>query len=125
MKIVADTTILIDILRSKEPEKSFFYRLNKENDITISFITVAELFSGKSAQSKPGREKLKSLLEGIKINIPDINDAFKAGELKYDYRLALPDAFIAALALKLNLPIASFDQKAFKRVKNLKFYQDN
>ena len=125
MKVVADTSILIDFLRAKNPEKSIFYRLNQDNYLIISLITAAELFSGKSAQIKSGREKLNSLFEGVEIRIPDMEDAFRAGEIRYLHQLTIADAFVASLALKLNIKLATLDQKAFKRIKNLKLYQIN
>ncbi|OGG03914.1 hypothetical protein A2W14_05595 [Candidatus Gottesmanbacteria bacterium RBG_16_37_8] len=122
MKVVADTSILIDFLRSKLPEKSIFYQLNMENNLTISLITVAELFSGNSAQTKTGKEKLNYLLGGIEIRIPDMEDAVRAGEIRHKHQLSITDALVASLALKLNLPLATLDQKAFKRIKNLELY---
>ena len=123
MKIVADTSVLIDFLRSKSPQNSFFYNLISGNDVIISLITVAELFSGKSAQTKIGREKLFNLIDGLEVRIPDLKDAVAAGEIRSEYQLSLADAFIASLALKLNLPLATLNQKDFTPVSRLKLHQ--
>ena len=123
MRIVADTSVLIDFLRAKEADKSLFYQLNQENYLIISLITVAELYSGKSAQTKAGKTRLNSVFEGLEIKIPDMEDAIRAGEIRYRYQLGIMDAFIASLALKLNIPLITLDQKAFSRIKNLKLFQ--
>ena len=123
MRIVADTSVLIDFLRAKEADKSLFYQLNQENYLIISLITVAELYSGKSAQTKSGKTRLNSVFEGLEIKIPDMEDAIRAGEIRYRYQLGIMDAFIASLALKLNIPLITLDQKAFSRIKNLKLFQ--
>lgn len=122
MRLVVETSILIDFLRAKLPETSIFYQINQENNLIISLITVAELFTGKSAQTQPGKDKLNSLFGGIEIRIPDMEDAVRAGEISHRYQLSIADAFIAALASKLNLPLATLDQKAFSRIKNLKLF---
>lgn len=123
MRIVADTSVLIDFLRAKEADKSLFYQLNQENYLIISLITVAELYSGKSAQTKSGKTRLNSVFEGLEIKIPDMEDAIRAGEIRYRYQLGIMDAFIASLALKLNIPLITLDQKAFSRIKNLKQFR--
>ena len=123
MRIVADTSVLIDFLRAKEADKSLFYQLNQENYLIISLITVAELYSGKSAQTKSGKTRLNSVFEGLEIKIPDMEDALRAGEIRYRYQLGIMDAFIASLALKLNIPLITLDQKAFSRIKNLKQFR--
>src|SRR3989338_97813 len=123
MRIVADTSVLIDFLRAKEADKSLFYQLNQENYLIISLITVAESYSGKSAQTKSGKTRLNTVFEGREIKIPDMEDAIRAGEIRYGYQLGIMDAFIASLALKLNIPLITLDQKAFSRIKNLKQFR--
>ena len=122
MRIVADTSILIDFLRAKLPEKSIFFNLNQNNNFIISLITITELFSGKSAQTKYGKDRLNSLLGGIEIRIPDMEDAIRAGEIRYKHQLSVADAFVAELALKLNFPLATLDIKAFNRIKKLELF---
>jgi len=122
MRIVSDTSILIDFLRTKLPEESIYYKLIQENYLIISIITVAELFSGKSAQTKKGKEKLNDLFKGIEIRIPYMEDAVRAGEIRYKHQLSMADAMVAALALKLNLPLVTLDQKSFERFKSLDIF---
>lgn len=123
MNIVADTSILIDFLRAKIPEKSMFFHIISENHCIISLITVAELFSGKSAQTQPGKDKLNSFFGGLEIRIPDMEDGMTAGEIRHKYQLSIADAFIASLALKLDLQLVTLDRKAFNRIKNLKLFK--
>lgn len=123
MKLVIDTSVIIDYLRTKSLDSSYV-KLKTGNELLISLISVAELFSGKSAR-KPGyrREMLDKILEGMEINIPTVDLAKKAGLLRSEYDLSLGDAFIAALAIKLNLPLATLDTRDFGRIKGLKIYK--
>lgn len=123
MVIVLDTSVVIDFLRRKKPEETWFYKINLEyEEIQLSLITVAELYSGRSAYTRDGMIKLNGLLKGVRIKSPNMEVAKKAGELKMKYKIHIPDAFIAALALDQNLPLATLDSGDFKKIKGLKFY---
>ena len=86
----------------------------------ISLITIAELYSGKSAKKEKQKEIIEKILESLEIIIPDIKIAKEAGKLRAEYHLSLGDAFIAALALDLNVPLATLDVRDFNQIDGLK-----
>ena len=120
MKIVVDTSVIIDYLRSKTPDETLFYDLSQKHDLVISLVTVAEIYSGKSANTAKGQKIIKSIIEGMEIRIPDFELAKLAGELRMKYQLSISDAFIGVLALKLDIPLATLDTSDFNKIKNLK-----
>lgn len=118
MKVVIDASVIIHWLRTGDD------LLLSENDISISTVTIGELFSGASAQTGGSqRQKIVQLLKGWKQLKPATADAILAGELRYKYQLSLGDAFVAALAVTQNLPLLTLDSRAFRRIKGLKLYK--
>lgn len=122
MKVIVDTSVLIDYLRRKDREKSMFATLRGNVEVIISFISVTELYSGKSSQGTEGRKFIEEITAGIEVVYVDLNRSRQAGELRRNYQLSLGDCFIAQLATSYNLPIATLDKKAFSRVPGLKFF---
>ncbi len=123
MRIIIDTSILIDYLRTKD-FNSKYAKLKTENDLIISLITIAELYSGKSAKKEKQKKIIEKILESLEIIIPDIKIAKEAGKLRAEYQLSLGDAFIAALALDLNVPLATLDVRDFKQIDGLKMWPE-
>lgn len=122
MKLVFDASVIVDHLRTKKLS-SVFVDAWKSYDGVISLVTVAELYSGRSVQqSGKARGELEEVLSGLDIASPDLETVKLVGKLRARHQLSLGDAFAAALALELNVPIAAFDQKAFSRVDNLRLY---
>ncbi len=122
MKLVLDADVVIDYLRrgNQSVYVSIFTDLH---EVVMSMVTVAEVFSGQSAQKgqKQG-QKLIKLLEGLEIKIPSVETARFVGGLRSEYKLSLGDGFVAALALELNLPLLTLNVNDFKIVKGLKFF---
>lgn len=115
MKVVIDASVVIHWLRTGDDS------LLAENDISIPTVTIAELFSGASAQTGGSqRPKIVQILKGWKQVKPSTEDAIFAGELRYKYKLSLGDAFVAALAVEQNLPLLTLDSRAFKKIPGLK-----
>lgn len=120
MKVVIDTSVIIDYLRTKDLQ-SLFVRIEETHEIVLSLITVAELYSGRSVQ-KEGQDKktLNGIVDGAEIIIPDLTAVKSVGRLRAEYHLSLGDAFIAALALDLNVPLATLNVRDFKQIDGLK-----
>ena len=117
MKAVIDASVVIHWLRTGDDF------LMEKLDGVVSTVTVAELFSGASAQ-RDGRQRdnLEIILKSWVQVAPNTEIAVLVGELKYTYRLSLGDAFVVALAMDLGLPIATLDKKDFGKIKGLEFY---
>lgn len=124
MQVTIDTSLIIDYLRrSKDASKSPFVRIRDKTSMTVSLVTVAELYAGKSAQAGGiQRHLLDELLTGVDIVTPTLETAKTVGRLRWEHQLSLGDAFVAALALELDVPVVALDRKAFTRVKSLRLY---
>lgn len=121
MKVVIDSSVIIDFLRKASREKSFARKVIEDEDIVMSLVSVAELYSGKSVQQEgPAKDLLEKILETAEVVYPGFDDAIKVGSLRAKYQLSLGDAFVAALALDLNVPLATLDVSDFKRINGLK-----
>lgn len=122
MKVIVDTSVIVDFLRTKSLQ-SVYVKVKKNSDVIFSLITVAELYSGKSVQEEGlERKTLEKIIHGAEIGIPDLQFAERVGKLRARYKVSLADAFIAVLALDYNVPLATLDKKAFGKIKGLKLY---
>ena len=123
MKVVVDTTVFVDFLRTKNLQ-SLFVRIKNTHQIVVSLITIAELYSGKSVQRDgPEMAEMEKIIQGVEVVIPDINVAKEVGKLRAQYDLSLADAFIAALAIESGLPLATLNKRDFAKVKELELFQ--
>lgn len=74
MNLFIDTSVFIDVLRSKQVEssKSLFHSLQEGNEVFTSAITVAELSVG--AYKSPRRDALEKTLKLLSIvNVVDLS----------------------------------------------------
>jgi predicted nucleic acid-binding protein len=119
-KILIDTDRLIDHLRGQEKAKEYLKKIeNGKVKGVISVITEAELSAGESmgdilVQMKVRR--LTRILEKVEVTS---EIAWKAGELRRDYKCRLMDALIAATALKLNLKLVTRNVRQYEKIKGL------
>jgi tRNA(fMet)-specific endonuclease VapC len=125
MKVLIDTSILIDFLRAKNKEKTYYYQSVKHGvKPVISLITYAELYAGRSVwEKKQAKKELEILLSGIKIAFPTENTAKEAGRIRAKTSILLYDAIIASTALSLKIPLFTFNKKDFLPIKGLSFYE--
>lgn len=101
MKVLLDTTFLIDQLRNEPAAVERLRRLYEDgDDPLITSVVVSEVWSGASA---PEMDRVERLLRYIEYIHPGPDTARLAGEWRGDARrrgrtLGLPDALIAATA---------------------------
>lgn len=124
MKVILDASVIIDHLRQPNKQNTFLARISSESEGIISLITVAEVYSGKKVQI-PGKQQdeLQIILSGTEIVIPEKTTAMTVGLLRAQYALSLGDAFIAALAMERELPIATLNDKDFRKVREVRLYE--
>lgn len=121
MKVVIDTSVAIDYLRRGDSKKTLYMTLSRKEEFVMSLVTVAELYAGRSAQKEEKQKGLiEEMLRGVEVIIPSLDTAKEAGKLRAEYQLSLGDAFVAALALDLNVPLATLDVRDFKKIDGLK-----
>ena len=107
--VLVDTDIFIDHLRGAVELKPSSHRLY------YSVVTRAELFAGSSATAK-----VSELLGPFRELPIDREIAERAGRIKRETRVRLPDALIAATALGHGLFLATRNRRDFSAVRGLR-----
>jgi len=107
--VVIDTDVVIDHLRGA-------HRLQPRRDrFAYSVVTRAELFAGRSGDENGVRALLAPFRElGIDRRIAE-----RAGRIRREVRIALPDALIAATALVHGMPLMTRNRRDFEPVAQL------
>lgn len=122
-KLVVDTSVIIDFLRSNNKEDSLLYKLAEE-DLYISIVTHTELYAGKSVwENSEARESLEKVLSGMSFVALDKRISERAGYIKSYSNISLIDALIAATALIDNMELITLNTKDFEKVKGLKMFK--
>jgi hypothetical protein len=107
--VLVDTDVFVDHLRGAAELKSGRHRLH------YSVITRAELFAGSSATGVAAQ-----LLGPLREVVVDRAIAERAGRVRRETGIRLPDALIAATALERKLELASRNTRDFERVRGLR-----
>lgn len=126
MVILLDTNIIIDHLRQPNLTDSILSHLSlkyQSGELTISTITIQEIFAGKSTKQQKPLEKVATTLSNLEVVEYSIEIAKTAGILTRDSKtnLQLADAAIAATALHYDASLATLNTKDFRGIPNLKF----
>lgn len=106
---LVDTDIFIDHLRGAAELKPGKHRLH------YSVITRAELFAGTS-----GTDPAARLLAPFRELPVDRRVAERAGRIRREFGLRMPDALIAATALEHRLSLATRNERDFAPVHGLR-----
>ena len=123
MTILLDTSVIIDFLRYRRGRREFLEQRAKDGVFfACCAVSVAEVYAGMRPSEAVATETYLQGLECIEVSY---EIARQAGGLKYEWArkgvtLDIPDALIAAVALDLNLPLATDNQKDFS-MPELKF----
>lgn len=124
MRILLDTSILIDYLRRKDKENALFSILAPSHQLYSSILTHTETFSGKSVWEDAEVYNIVELIYSqIHLVSLDREISKRAGNLRANSAMKLPDAIIAATALLHDLPLATLNIKDFEKVKDLHLYK--
>ena len=110
--VLIDTDVFIDHLRGAEELKPGSNRLH------YSAVTRAELFAGSSATAT-----ISQLLAPLREVPVDRAIAERAGRVRRETGLRLPDALIAASALERRLLVVTRNVKDFEPVRGLRLRQ--
>ena len=119
MRLV-DTNVFVDHLRGHPPAVAFFHGLRGTGDGAFSYLCEAELLAGEAnADPRVRSALLRFLHQWTKVEVSN-PIALRAGDIVRNHGLAVPDAIIAATALRHGAELITRDAKDFRRVKGLR-----
>lgn len=123
-KVLIDTDAVVDFLRGYNLRlKDFFIKIFRKEIIgLISLISIVELYSGADTKDKKRREILEKLLSSLKPVAFDLKSAKLAGQWSLKHKLGLPDSLIAATSVAEKVPLLTFNQKHFQKIKEVELY---
>jgi toxin FitB len=110
MRILVDSDVLVDHLRG---HRRF---VANNDDVHVSVITRAELFSGRGTEER----RIRRLMEPMTAVPVDASIADRAGRLRRASAIRLPDALIAATALEHRLTLVTRNERDFGTIRGLK-----
>lgn len=122
-KIVLDTNILIEILKNNTSIVSLFHQTS--SNFAISSISSMELYYG--ARDKKELQELKKFVTFFDTIELDATISTTATSLVETYakshNLTIPDALIAATALRYDYPLWTLNMKDFHYIDGLKLFK--
>ncbi|CAN5557423.1 type II toxin-antitoxin system VapC family toxin [soil metagenome] len=118
-RLLIDTDVLIEYLRGRE--KGLEYLEDLDADLSISVISVAELFSGVKGDEE--KRVLQQFLLAFTVLPVTERVARTGGFYRREYRpshgTGLADALIAATAEELGLSLVTFNRRHFPMVSEI------
>lgn len=110
--VLVDTDVLVEYLRGDQRVAE--YLESRDGGLTLSAVTVAELFVG----ARPGEEaELETFLEAFSVLPVTGRVAKRAGGFRREYGdshgTGVADALIAATAAEASVPLATFNDRHF------------
>ena len=127
MRLLLDTNVCIDVLRGR-PEVVARLREHPPGCLYVSAITVFELIQGAERAPEQFREserrKVEAFLSPILQVVFDGRCGVLAGEinaalLNAGTPVGVMDVFIAATALRMDVPIVTSNTRDFSKIKGL------
>ena len=120
--ILLDTTVLIELFRKKNKQKTFFYELTKEySEFSISTITHYQILIGSNKAQDRFWDNFFSSLNVLPFDTACSYEAVKIyKDLKAKNKLiGLSDLTIGATAKAKKLQLATLNVKHFERIEGL------
>lgn len=121
-KILIDTSIIIDYLRSQDKQNSKFIDLFKNYELCISVISIFELYNGTTSENK--KQDIEIICNEIEVIDFKIVTAKIASNIYVELRnknklIEFRDILIGATALQLDIMISTRNIKHFERINNV------
>ena len=116
MRVLLDTSILIDVLRRKNQRREFLAELVRGgHTLSTTILNIAEIYAGMRPAEEDRTEALLSGLESYELSG---SSARLAGRLKNTWArkghtLALADAIVAATAIERGCTLLTDNRKDF------------
>lgn len=125
IKLVIDTSVLIDHLRGGTVIEDIFGQIEKEDaQLFIPTIVIYELFSGSSTKNSSVRIKIENLIQDFKKIELSEEIAVTAGKLYRELgkQVSAQDYIIAASALSIGATVLTLNKKHFQQIPGLNLY---
>jgi Predicted nucleic acid-binding protein, contains PIN domain len=122
--ILCDTNILIDFFKGNETVTNEIRQIGFA-ELAVSVITTGELYYDARDKAELAKiQKRLALLKQVELD-PETSIIFMElmGKYVLSHRLSLPDALIAATALRHDASLYTFNLKDFKYIPGIKLYQ--
>jgi predicted nucleic acid-binding protein len=116
MRILLDTSVLIDLLRNRNDRGNFVAGLlQAKHSLATSVVNIAELYAGMLPAERSNTENLLSGLMclGISGTAARLGGQLKGTWAKRGHSLTLSDTLIAAVAIEQNCALLTDNQKHF------------
>jgi predicted nucleic acid-binding protein len=116
MRVLLDTSVLIDILRNRNQRRELLFNLLQQYHVpATTVLNIAELYAGMRPGEAPGTEKLLGGLVCLGINerAARMGGEFKNFWSKRGETLSLADSVIAAVAVVENCTLLTDNRKDF------------
>jgi tRNA(fMet)-specific endonuclease VapC len=116
MKLLLDTSILIDVLRLKNQRSEWLARLVREgHTLSTTTLNIAEIYAGMRPTEERGTE---ALLGGLEVYELSGTSARMAGKMKNTWArkgrtLTLADMIVAAIAIERGCALLTDNRKDF------------
>lgn len=124
--VVIDTSIIIDYLRQTDKKETVFEKFiasGKDLNLSISLVTVQELFEGKSAADPTQQDIIIAIVTPLNILPYTYDVAKKAGEINRNRppgtKISFADAAIAATSILNNAQLLTLNKKDFKDIEGI------
>jgi len=119
--ILLDTDVMVDLLRQYPPAVAWLDSLGEEEIVLPGFV-VMELIQG--CRTRAEQEKVERELGAYSVAWPSPGTCDEALSVFARYRLShglgILDALIGQMAVDLNLPLYTFNQKHYAAIPNLR-----
>ncbi len=124
MKIVVDSSIIIDYLRGGKKWDDFIDSASRDTQLFLPTVVIFELFSGSSTKNG---HKLQEMIAFIhEFQRIDLNESIArvAGELFRDAKIKIQaaDYIIAASALDIGGIVVTLNKKHFQQITGVSIY---
>ena len=124
MKLVLDTSIIIDYLRGGNSWEVLLSQIDKDTSFHIPTIVIYELFSGQSTKNPDVASKVNIFLKYFERVELTEKIAQHAGQLYREFgkQTGPADFIIAASAIDLGAKVITLNKKHFEQITGLSLY---